>query len=36
MSIRELNFSKPNLMIDLREVKRMFEENLSRGCANAS
>jgi len=32
MLLRELDFSKPNLMIDLKEVKRMFGESLNEGC----
>ena len=31
MSVKPLDFSKHNLMVDLREVKRMFEEELSEG-----
>ncbi len=32
MSLRELDSSKPNLLIDLKEVKRMFGESLNEGC----
>lgn len=31
MSAKPLDFSKHNLVIDLREVKRMFNEDLSEG-----
>ena len=31
MSVKPLDFSKHNLMVDLREVKRMFKEELSAG-----
>ena len=31
MSVKPLDFSKHNLMVDLREVKRMFKEELSEG-----
>jgi transposase-like protein len=30
--MRELNFSTHNLSVDLREVKRMFQEDFSDGC----
>ena len=32
MSLKQLNFSKHNLIIDLAEVKRMFGESLNQGC----
>jgi transposase-like protein len=32
MPTRGLDFSKPNLMLDLAEVKRMFGESLNEGC----
>jgi putative transposase len=32
MSLRQLDFSKHNLVIDLKEVKRMFGENFNGGC----
>jgi hypothetical protein len=32
MSVKPLDFSKHNLMVDLREVKRMFKEELSGLC----
>ena len=28
MSVKQLDFSKPNLVVDLAEVKRMFKEDL--------
>jgi hypothetical protein len=31
MLIKELDFSKHNLKVDLQEVKRMFKEELSEG-----
>jgi len=30
--MRELDFSTHNLAVDLREVKRMFEDDFNRGC----
>ena len=30
--MRELNFSRHNLAVDLREVKRMFREDFNEGC----
>jgi len=32
MSVKQLDFSKPNLVIDLKEVKKMFEVHLNAGC----
>ena len=32
MSAKQLNFSKHNLTIDLKEVKRMFEMHFNEGC----
>ena len=32
MSIKQLDFSKHNLVIDLAEVKRMFEVHFNQGC----
>jgi transposase-like protein len=32
MSISELDFSSPNLVLDLAEVKRMFEMHFNQGC----
>ena len=32
MSVKQLDFSKHNLVIDLKEVKRMFGESLNEGC----
>jgi len=31
MSTKQLDFSKHNVMTDLREVKRMFKEDLNEG-----
>ncbi|MGB7062192.1 MAG: hypothetical protein WBF13_07545 [Candidatus Zixiibacteriota bacterium] len=31
MSVKPLDFSKPNLVRDFREVKRMFKEDLVEG-----
>jgi hypothetical protein len=31
MSVKQLDFSKHNLKVDLQEVKRMFKEELSEG-----
>jgi len=32
MSVKQLDFSKHNLVIDLKEVKRMFEVHFNAGC----
>jgi transposase-like protein len=32
MSVKQLDFSKPNLVIDLKEVKKMFEVHFNAGC----
>jgi putative transposase len=32
MSIKQLDFSKPNLVVDLAEVKRMFGMHFNEGC----
>ena len=32
MSIKQLDFSKANLVVDLTEVKRMFEMHFNKGC----
>ena len=32
MPAKELDFSKPNLTIDLAEVKRMFQMHFNQGC----
>ncbi|MFQ6031912.1 MAG: hypothetical protein ACE5K2_03240 [Candidatus Zixiibacteriota bacterium] len=32
MSLKQLDFSKHNLVIDLAEVKRMFQMHFNQGC----
>jgi len=32
MSLKQLDFSKHNLIIDLAEVKKMFEMHFNKGC----